>query len=334
MKSLHYFDSPLEIHGVPFFEEKKQLRRLPPDITENIESLSFLGKRCAGARLCFKTNAKEFTVKMTLADLSLDMGMSIYSCQSAFVMTGDRKNPSFAGLVKPSNYETKSFEKNIKKSNSMEDVTIYLPRNEIVEDIELVFDDNDIIEAPTPYKNIKPILYYGSSITEGGHSTTPFNAYNSVLSSRLNIDYYNMGFSSSAMGELELADYFNTIEISVFVYDYDHNAPNVGHLRKTHEPFFQRIRKKNPDIPVIIMTRPAVKYTEEEKQRREVVKTTYENAVKNGDKNVYFIDGETFYGIEERFRCTLDNIHPNDIGMIKMANTIEPILADILKNIK
>ena len=157
---------------------------------------------------------------------------------------------------------------------------------------------------------------------------------NSVLSSRLNIDYYNMGFSSSAMGELELADYFNTIEMSVFVYDYDHNAPDVEHLRKTHEPFFKRIREKNPDIPVIIMTRPGVKYTEEEKQRREVVKTTYENAVNSGDENVYFIDGETFYGTEERFRCTLDNIHPNDIGMLKMADTIEPILADILKNIK
>ena len=93
MKSLHYFEHPLEIHGVPFFKEKKELRRLPDEITEKIESLSFFGKRCAGARLCFRTDASEFTVKMKLKTLSVDMGMSIFSCQSAFVMVGDRKNP-------------------------------------------------------------------------------------------------------------------------------------------------------------------------------------------------------------------------------------------------
>lgn len=334
MKSLHYYNSPLKIFGIPFFEETKKLRRLPPYITDDLNILPFYGKRCPGARLCFRTDASEFTVKFVLRDLGLDMGMSIFSCQSAFVMTGDRANPTFAGMVVPPGYESTSFDKLIKKSSSMEDVTIYFPRNEIVEDIEIVFSDNAVIEPPTPYRNIKPVLYYGSSITEGGHAANPFNAYNSVLSARLNVDYYNMGFSSSAKGELELADYFNTIDMSVFVYDYDHNSPDVEHLRATHEPFFKRIREKNPDLPIIMMTRPKVKYTEEEKKRREVVRATYENALKNGDKNVYFIDGETYYGDIERFRCTLDNIHPNDIGMLKMAEVIEPVLKSILDDIE
>lgn len=333
MKSLHYYDEPLRVFGVPFFDETKKLQRLPEDIREKIPALSFLGRRCPGARLCFRTDASEFTVKIRFEDMSLDMGMSIYSCQSAFVMVGDRKNPTFAGLVKPSGYDEKSFEKTIKKEPYMEDVIIFLPRNEVIEDIEIAFDDSANIEKPTPYRDIKPILYYGSSITEGGHASVPFNAYNSILSSRLDVDYYNMGFSSSAMGEIELAEYFCNIDMSVFVYDYDYNAPSVEHLRNTHEAFFSCIREKKPNLPVIIMSKPAVQYTFDDKERRSVIKDTYNNALMQGDKNVYFIDGETFFGDKERFRCSLDNIHPNDVGMIKMADTIEPLLKKILKNI-
>lgn len=334
MKTLHFYDEPLEMHGIPFFAEKKELRRLPEEITEKIERLSFYGRRCAGARLCFRTDAGEFKVKMSLQTLTPDMGMSLYSCQTAFVMAGDRKNPYLAGMVKPKNYENLSFTQTIRKNSVMEDVTIYFPRNEIVADMELIFEDGAAVEAPTPYRNIKPILYYGSSITEGGHSTTCFNAYNAILSARLNVDYYNLGFSGSALGEPELAAYISTIDISAFVYDYDYNAPDAEYLRATHEPFFRIIRDKKPLLPVLMMSKPAVTYSPENKKRRKVIKDTYENAVRAGDKNVYFMDGESFYGSSERFRCTLDGTHPNDIGMLRMADTIEPLLAEILAGIE
>ena len=334
MKTFHYTDAPIKVFGIPFFEEKKELRRLPEEITESIERLSYFGRRCAGARLCFRTDAKEFTLKMEYESVSIDKGMSLFSCQSAFVLAGDRANPTYLGLAGPDNYDTTVFEKNFKKSDCMEDITIWFPRNEVVTNIEITIDDTAKIEEPTPYMSIKPILYYGSSITEGGHSTTCFNGYNAILSSRLNVDYYNLGFSGSAYGEPEIAEYINTIDFSIFVYDYDHNAPDVEHLEKTHQPFFEIIRKAHPYVPVLMLTRPAVKYNAEEVQRRKIVETTYMNAKNNGDKNVYFIDGESYFGDTERFRCTLDGTHPNDIGMLRMANTIEPVLREIISELK
>jgi len=173
-------------------------------------------------------------------------------------------------------------------------------------------------------------LFYGSSITEGSCYSTVSNAYVSTLSRWLDFDFYNMGFSSNAKGELVMADYINTIDMGVFVYDYDHNAPTVEHLRNTHKPFFDRIRQAYPHIPILMMTRPAEIYTEEIKERREVVRATYDAAVAARDKNVYFIDGETFYGEADRNICSADGCHPNDLGFYRMAGVIRPVLKEIL----
>ena len=170
------------------------------------------------------------------------------------MLVGDRNDAEFLGHVRPDNYENKQFQRTFKKSNKMEDVTIFLPRNEVVENIEIVVDEAARVESPTPYKDIKPILYYGPSITEAGNCMTGFTAYPAIISARLNIDVYNMGFAGCALGEAEVAEYIKNIEMSMFVYEYEYNAPTVEHLENTHKPFFDIIRKANPTLPILITT--------------------------------------------------------------------------------
>ncbi len=334
MKTYTLFDKPLKVSGVPFFEENKKLVRLPDELIEKLPHLDFLGRRCPGGRVAFKTNSTSFTVKVKLKTLSLDMGMSLYSCQSAQIMIGERENARHIGLVNPQNYDMKVFEKTFNKSSELEQVTIYFPRNEHIENIEVSVEDDAIVTEPTPYKYSKPIVFYGSSITEGGCCCNSTNAYNAILSRWLDFDYINLGFSGNAKGELVMADYINTFDMSVFVYDYDHNAPTVEHLANTHKPFFDRIRQAHPNIPILMMTRPAEVYDETMKARKEVVKATYRSAIESGDKNVYFIDGETYYGEKDRNLCSFDNCHPNDLGFFRMATVICPVLKQILDGIK
>ena len=290
MKTLKFTEAPLKVFGVPFFEETKTIKRLPDSIMEKLTNLSFLGKRCPGARICFRTDAESFDVNITFKTLSVDIGMSIYACQSGAVLLGDRRNFRLEGLIFPSDYSTKSFGRTVKKSSEMEDVTIFLPRNEIIEDVTISFPDDAKVEEPTPY-TYGPVVFYGSSITEGGCCQSIFNAYNAILSNRLNMDYYNLGFSGNAKGELIMADFINTIPMKAFVYDYDHNAPTVEHLRDTHEAFFLRIREKNPLLPVIMMTRPGKTGNFEE------IPGIYQKVIdilniifENGDLGFYFSD--------------------------------------------
>ena len=328
-----YLDKPLKVFGIPNFEERKVLQRLPEEVLQQVPTLAFLGKRPMGARLCFRTDAPSFTVRMELETLTVDVGMSIYACQSANVFVGERNNAHFLGLVSPKNYTELTCQATFTKGEGLEDVTIFLPRNEILKNIEIDLPDGAKVEAPTPYTYEKPILFYGSSITEGGCCCNVSNGYNAILSRRLGFDYYNFGFSGSARGELPIADYIASLDISVFVLDYDYNAPTVEHLKNTHYPFYKRIREQKSDLPILMMTRPHARYTEEEKAHRAVIRATYERALQEGDRNVYFLDGETFFAGEDAELCLVDGIHPNDLGFYRMALAIEPTLKAILKKL-
>ena len=335
MRMINYKEEPIKVFGIPTWDEKKQLRRLPEDLiqlfTGKLQGFPRVGTRCPGARLCFRTDSGKFKVKITLQTLTPDLGMSIFASKSAHILIGERKNARFAGLVYPDNYEMKTFEKEFTKDSKMEDITIFLPMAEIISDVDIFIEEESNIEPPTPYKYSKPVLFYGSSITEGAHATRPSNAYSALLSNRLDFDYFNLGFSGGAKGNPELADFISSLDLSVFVFDYDHNAPDTDHLEATHEPFFKKIREKHPNLPVLMMTSPDFDYAPDKAQRREIVRKTYENAKAAGDKNVYFIDGETFFGNKDRHCCTSDTCHPNDLGHYRMADVIEPVLREILE---
>ncbi len=329
MQRFKFSDSPIEVHGLPFYGENGKLERIPDGEIEKFPRLSFLGKRTPGARLCFRTNSENLTVKATFETLTLDVGMSLFGCQSFSVMVGNRGKERFAGITYPKGYVNKIIEKTFKKTSDEQEVTIFFPRNERIADVEIGIDDGAILEAPTPYR-YGPILYYGSSITEGGCCQRATNAYNALLSSWLDVDYYNYGFSGSAMGETEMAELINRIPMSAFVLDYDHNAPSTEHLRKTHEPFFKAIREAHPDMPIVMLSAPVYTQGAEWDRRAEVVRATYENAVKSGDKNVWHIDGRTYFG-ENGELCSCDGIHPNDLGFYFMAKAIYPVLKQALE---
>ena len=106
--------------------------------------------------------------------------------------------------------------------------------------------------------------------------------------------------------------------MSVFVYDYDHNAPTLKHLEDTHQKMFLTIRKNNPDLPIIFMSRPRFRLNEDDQQHLEVVKKTYTDALAAGDKNVYLLDGPALMKYAKT-SGTVDCDHPNDLGFYSMA---------------
>lgn len=328
MQVLSWKDKPLKLYGVPHFCETGRFERLPEEIRAKVPTLENLGRRCPGARLRFRTNSPTFKVSIDFEKMTVDNGMAIYAAQSANVMIDGR----YVGLVKPVKaYEIPHAEGTFKTTGEMQDVTVFLPRNEVITNVTVELEDGAVVEEHKPYKYEKPIIYYGSSITEGGCATRVMNAYNTRLSIWLDTEFYNFGFSGSAKGELEIADYINTFDMSVFVMDYDHNAPNAKHLEKTHEPFFKRIREAHPDLPILILTKPDAEYEWEYDRRRDVIYQTYLNAKNSGDDNVYFIDGKTYFGTEDRDMCSVDTCHPNDLGFYFMAKTIYPVLKEILE---
>lgn len=333
MREYTFMDEPFHLFGVPFLEKYREIRRLPDKLIAQLPATFHdwnLGRRCPGARLAFRTDAARFSVRIEMETFSPDIGMAIFSAQSGNVFVGPRQKPRYLGLVMPRDgYNTPVATGDFEKAPQMEDVEIFLPWREILKNVVVSLPEDAKIEPPTPYRPLKPIVYYGSSITEGGCCGKACNGYNALLSRWFNWDYLNMGFSGSAKGEPIMADFLNTIEKSAFVLDYDYNAPDAEHLQKTHAPFFRRIREHDPEIPILIMSRPALYETDAQKER-EIIYRTYRDAVEAGDKNVWFLDGGKFFGPEDREVCTADCVHPNDLGMYRMAKAVLPTLKEML----
>ncbi len=176
-----------------------------------------------------------------------------------------------------------------------------------------------------------PVVFYGSSITHGASASRPGHTYEAMISHRMNLDYVNLGFAGNAKGEEAMAEYIGSLKMQAFVCDYDHNAPNSSHLEKTHYRFYEIIRKAQPDLPYIMVSRPdTMFYPQIIPPRRDVILESYRRAKAAGDKNVYFIDGETLcrnIGREGFVDCT----HPNDLGFLEMSQVIGGLLEQVLK---
>ena len=187
------------------------------------------------------------------------------------------------------------------------------------------------VNAPDPFRTDGAIVYYGSSITQGGCASRPGNTYQAMISREIDCDYINLGFSGSARAESKMAEYIAELNMRVFVYDYDYNSPDVEYLAATHKPFFDIIRKANPVLPIVIVSRPEIQKKNDVDERFAVIEQTYKSAVERDDKNVYLIDGRKIMAELAGDCGTVDGVHPNDLGFYCMAKTIGGVLKEIIK---
>ena len=324
-------EAPFRIYGV----EKKngKYRRLDENLAKRVSrGVDILHTNTAGGRIRFVTNSKSlaFLIK---CDGGLPSENGAYLNRVALDVYADGR---FFGVTRGGNSYPNTYYEAIVKSQGIAEgdktFTVYMPNYGEIHQVYVGIEKGATLSAAPDYTYEKPIIYYGSSITQGGCASRPGNAYPSMLERMLDSNYINLGFSGNAKGEPEMAEYIASMEMSVFVYDYDHNTPSREHLLATHEPFYKIIREKNPDIPIVMISMPKYDLTEYDLDRYKIIKRTYERAVEAGDKNVYLIFGkELLSGIESDGLC--DGCHPNDLGFRYMAEGIYKTLKPIFDKI-
>ncbi len=336
MRIYNITDEPIRICGLAVVDAaQRRFWKLPEYMLDAIPKYDYLGKRAVGGRVRFCTNSRSLFVRMTLAQTKEDINIPLSGSAGADIYVGSGEQSRFVGYIAPGEHvmEEITVEKTFKLSGQMELVTINLPRNDHLLAMEIGVEEEAQVEAAPAYTVSKPIVFYGSSITEGGCASRAGNAYTSIVSRWLDADYYNYGFSGSARGEEVFAEYIASLkDISAFVYDYDHNAQSAEALADTHERFFKIVRAAHPQIPVLMMSKPDVdKAGVQAEERRDVIEQTYLNAKNAGDDKVWFLDGGKFFGTMGRAECTVDGTHPNALGFMRMAENVYPVLKEMLK---
>ncbi|MBE7046438.1 MAG: hypothetical protein E7396_03380 [Ruminococcaceae bacterium] len=321
-------DVPFKIYGV--YREGDRYRRMPENVAKSVsEGVYSLHSNTAGGRVRFVTDSPYVAIHAKI-DKNAKMAHFPFTGSMGFDLYAD--NIYINTFVPP--FNTNDILEKVIDFNGIngehaktKEITINFPLYSDVLKLYIGLKDGCIIEEAAEYKNEKPVVFYGSSITQGGCASRPGTCYQAILSRNLNMDYINLGFSGSAKAEDEMIDYIMNLDMSVFVFDYDNNAPTSEHLKNTHEKMFKAIRYNHPSVPVIMMPRPKYYLTDSEKINRSIIEATYRNAVNNGDKNVYYISNEELTSLCKN-EGTVDNCHPTDFGFASMAEALEKVFRD------
>ena len=339
-------DDRFKVEGLAFFKNEKVYHRLSKDDKENVrEVLYWLASHPSGGQIRFTTNAKKIYVKVkNTGDYMMchmtktgQQGVDLY-----FKRKQDRKYQFFtcAKFNAPCNeYESIVFEADYKEEKQ---IIINLPLYEGLDEILIGIESDAYIKKAKEKKNKGKIVVYGTSVTQGGCASRPGMAYYNILSRWLDIEIINLGFSGNGWGDIELAHVINKInDVNMVILEYEGNGADKHRMKYNLEPFIDTIRNKNPEIPILLITKrmfPNYIFKQAEIDLRNYYYNFQKEMVlkkKNeGDNNIYFIDGSYLFGKKDYFECCVDGIHPTDLGFYKMAKTLYPKLKKILKDKK
>ena len=332
--SISFPDARLTLNGLPWFnEDQPVLRRLPLRSKESFRPPVWsLAQQPSGGRIRFKTDSTCLGLRANNPNTSGMHHMTTIG-QSGFDIY---INNEYMGSAWPDKSGNIVKEWVIGKDQRLRDITLYLPLYKSVTISEILLDPQAKIEPPTPFVLNKPVVYYGSSITQGGCASNPGMSYQAQLSRWLNLDFINLGFNGNGFGEPALANAVSEIDAACFVLDYWGN-PTPEVFQETLPKFFDTLRRKYPKTPIIV-TGPYFMPSEilqdnkaealAEKQKIAEAFVAYQRRA--GDKFITYVDGHDMLSREQAVGL-VDGAHCNSLGFYFCAKGLETPLKKALK---
>ena len=210
---------------------------------------------------------------------------------------------------------------------------LYLPLYNGVSSVTLGIPASAHIGKAGPYK-VKPILFYGTSITQGGCASRPGMVHTAILGRKLQHPVINLGFSGNGKMEPEMAALFAELDPAVYVLDC---LPNMTAEEVTArvEPFVAKLREAHPTTPILLVEDRS--YTNAfliaaQRNRnatsRAALKKAYERLTAAGVPHLSYLDGDLLLGSDGE--DTVDSSHPTDLGFLRQADAMEKVLGPLL----
>lgn len=341
-KDIKYFEaSSFEIKGK--YHQENNFNRLPAKYEKIVRPVVWsLSKHSAGISIRFSTNSPVISAKWILINNSNPANMSKIGSCGLDLYCLENGNWQYVNSAIPTGLKNESlFISDM--DTTLKTFLINLPLYDGVEDIKIGINNKYIIS--TPLKNIdqliKPIVFYGTSITQGGSASRPGMAYPAIISRKLKVETINLGFSGNGRFEESLGRVLCDIDASLFVIDCTPNsAPDT--IKKNALKLIMQIRKCKPDTPILLVESIIREYsyfqnTDESvfgglmyiKAQNKELRTSYSTAVKSGIKNLFYLESNDLIGSDHE--GTVDGTHLSDLGQYRIAEKIGSEIIEILK---
>src|SRR5690348_13372895 len=290
--------SGAEVDGLPWFAENDgELVRLPVKQKETYRKPVWeLAQSPSGGRIRFRTNSTTLAIRLEypgppgMSNMHAfgQTGADLYA-DGVYRGTAIADRDAKAGATKEHVYYKQ-------QPDALREITLYLPLYMGVKVVGIGVDAEARIERAKPFAAAKPVVFYGTSITQGGCASRSGMSYQAILGRTLNVDFVNLGFSGNGLGEPELARAVAAIDASCFVLDFAQNNPTVESLKEVYAPFLETIRSKHPQTPVLVITpiysaRESWARDSRLEGMRELIRQAAAKRIAGGDGHLEIVEG-------------------------------------------
>ena len=326
------------IEGTTILDSLKEspYDRLPISYKEKVrEPVWDLSKASAGITVRFQSNSTSINLKWTVLN-DFDMphmaatgikGIDLYTKYNnkwRYVTTA-------GALVGLKTYQNKSIPAdNINEYELIKNMTpefreykLFLPLYDGVTKLEVGIDSTASIEKASP-STVKPIVFYGTSITQGGCASRPGMAHTNIISRKLDVDCINYGFSGNGRMETPIVELISEIDASFYVIECLQNMDSEQ-VSERVKPLVDIIRTKHPNTPIVLVenmmyTMAFLDQTQETRliQENAALKNEYDKIIKSGTPNIFYIKDNKDFLVDNE--GTVDGVHLTDLGFLRYAD--------------
>ena len=337
--SLKYVDaSQFQLIGKGFSDTENLYERLPARLKKvTRDPVWSLSTNCSGMAVRFRSNSTLIAVNWEVTkDVVMNhftptgiKGLDLYC-----LVNGDWQ---FVNSARPSGKLSKAV---IISNMSLQDreFMLYLPLYDGLTHLEIGIEPGATIGNPdidSPRRG-KPVVFYGTSITQGGCATRAGMAYPNILSRMLDREIINLGFSGNGKLDFEIAEVMTEIEASCYVIDC---LPNVTDqlMKEKYEHFLDILRKKRPDVPILLVENILYPHSMFDRkvdstilEKNTFLRNLWKARKKQGDKNLYYAEAEGIIGDDQE--GTVDGVHLTDLGFLRMSENLYPVIKKIISH--
>ena len=329
-KGVKWIDGKLlPLEGRAFDDTASYYERLPANVTERVnEGVRRFKTHTSGMLFRFKTDSPFVIVRWKVTETArhmrhmTDVGVSGWDVYRREAKGGWRYVTS-SHLASPTDVSGE-FMKRVPWRGAAE-CLINLPLYNGVESISVGIDPQAKILPARPHAGAtKPVVFYGTSITQGACASRPGLAFVNRVGRDLDVPVVGLGFSGSGVMEMEMCEHVAKIDASCYVLDCLWNMGTRArpdkrpgrNVEDNYEPFVRALRAKRPDVP-IVMAEACDVYGGRAKEKDRLLKALYDKLVAEGWKQLVYLSKEKMYAPDGE--GSMEGVHPNDLGMQTLA---------------
>ncbi len=323
-----YDGSLLLLEGKGWENTESYYDRLPAFAKDKVRAPVWsLSHDSTGMCLRFLTDAQSIKVRWTVRSESLAMPhMPATGVSGIDLYTRTGRGPwTFAKNGRPT---SKLNEVSFRVTPGAE-CLLYLPLYNGVKSLAIGVPKDKTLSRPgeSSRRPKKPVVFYGTSITQGGCASRPGLAFTAIVRRQLDVPIINLGFSGNGKMEPEMADLLAELDPAVYVLDCLWNM-QPAEVSERLGPFVRKLRAVRPGTPILLVEDCSVSNTTPT-EKGTILRRIHEDLKAEGMRDLYFLSNRNMLGTDGD--GTVDGCHPNDLGMMRQAAVLSKSLAPLLR---